>query len=166
MKTLTLTLALLATTLAGAQGKYQTFGLGPDTGFNRDGSYVTDINDSGQVLGWWPTNGEAYVISPRDAWTKNIVKTNGSPLFMNNAATIVGVEGPSNIPFYKVWGQTAVLFPCGRGAVYGAINTAGYIAVACQSTTTPTNPEFSGATPRITQGRRSYSLTTSGQTSS
>ena len=34
MKTLTLTFTLLAATLAGAQGKYQTFGLGPDTGFN------------------------------------------------------------------------------------------------------------------------------------
>jgi probable HAF family extracellular repeat protein len=127
MKTLTLTFTLLAATLAGAQSKYETFGIGPNAGFNT----VTAINDSGQVLGWWPSNGEAYIISPGDVWMKNIIKTNGSQLKMNNAATIVGNEAPSNFAFYKVWGQAAVDFGCGRESEYGGINTAGYVAGTC-----------------------------------
>jgi|HubBroStandDraft_2_1064218.scaffolds.fasta_scaffold01755_3 hypothetical protein len=134
MKTLTMLFTLLLAQFAGAQGKYTTFGIGPNP--QQFENTVQAINDSGQVLGWWPTDGEAYVISPGDVWTKNIIKTNGSPLKMNNAATIVGNEGPSNVPFYKVWGQTAVPFGCGRESAYGAINTAGYVAGPC-----PINPQ-------------------------
>jgi probable HAF family extracellular repeat protein len=136
MKTLTILLTLLLAIGAGARGKYTTFDLGPNARFNN----VTAINDSGQVLGWWPTNGEAYVISPGDVWTRNIVKTNGSPLFMNNSATIVGNAGHTGLPFYEVRGQEAVTYPggCGRQiyggfivSVYGGINTAGYVAGTC-----------------------------------
>jgi hypothetical protein len=122
MKTLTILFTLLAVIGAGAQNKYTTFDLGPNPQFKF--GTVSTINDSGQVLGWWPNNGEAYVISPGDVWTKNIIKTNGSALFMNNAATIVGEEGPSNGPFYKLWGQP----PINVGGYPTAINTAGYVA--------------------------------------
>ena len=127
MKTLTLTLTLLVAIAAGAQSKYQTFWLGPNAGFGT----VSAINDSGQVLGWWPT-GQVYVISPGGIWTKNIIKTNGSSLFMNNAATIVGEGNPSNEPFYKQWEQPPTSFGCGiNGQGAGAINQAGNVAGGC-----------------------------------
>jgi hypothetical protein len=120
MKTLTILFTLLLTTGAGAQNKYTTFELGPNARFGT----VSAINDSGQVLGWWPTNGEAYVISPGDVWTKNIIKTTGNPLSMNNAATIIGIEAPNNAPFYKPWEQ-----PVQEGWERAiAINTAGDLA--------------------------------------
>jgi probable HAF family extracellular repeat protein len=137
MKTLTTLLTLLVAIGAGAQqAKYTTFSPGPNAKFDS----VVTINDSGQVLGWWPTNGEAYVISPGDVWTKNIIKTEGQQLFMNNAATIVGNAGHTGLPFYKVWGEDAVTYPAGCGrqiqggpieSVYGGINTAGYVAGTC-----------------------------------
>jgi hypothetical protein len=122
MKTLTLLFTLLLAIGVGAQSKYTTFGLGPNPQFKF--GTVSTINDSGQVLGWWPNNGEAYVISPGDVWTKNIIKTNGSALFMNNAATIIGESAPANGPFYKLWGQP----PINVGGYPTAINTAGYVA--------------------------------------
>jgi hypothetical protein len=126
MKTLTMLLTLLATAqLAGAQNKYTTFALGPNP--QQFENTVQAINDSGQVLGWWPTTGEAYVISPKGVWTKNIIKTNGSPLKMNNAATIIGTESPSNQAFYKFWGGQAVRIG-GNGTTADAINTEDYIA--------------------------------------
>jgi hypothetical protein len=127
MKTLTLMLTLLVALGAGAQqAKYTTFSPGPNAKFDS----VVTINDFGQVLGWWPTNGEAFVISPGDVWTKNIVKTAGylGYLRMNNAATIIGTESPSNQAFYKLWGQPAVQFSFSNGTTASAINTAGYIA--------------------------------------
>jgi hypothetical protein len=128
MKTLTTLLTLLVAIGAGAQGKYTTFGLG-------EGAYnavIYTINDSGQVLGRGPENGNAYVISPSDVWTRNIVKTNGSLLSMNNAATIVGEEAPDNRPFYKVWGQPAMqIYNCGNGTAVNPINAAGYVAGNC-----------------------------------
>jgi probable HAF family extracellular repeat protein len=125
MKTLTLLFTLLLAISAGAQrAKYTTFSPGPNAKFDS----VVTINDSGQVLGWWPTNGEAFVISPGDVWTKNIVKTAAYPLTMNNAAAIIGTEKPSNQAFYKLWEQPAVQFRFGNGTTASAINTAGYIA--------------------------------------
>jgi hypothetical protein len=125
MKTLTLMLTLLAAQFAGAQGKYTTFGTGSDAPWFS----VTAINDSGQVLGYWSHTGEAFVISPGDVWTKNIVKTTGGGLTitMNNATTIIGTEAPSNKAFYKLWGQPAEQ-GLGNDASASAINTAGYIA--------------------------------------
>src|ERR1700691_5678877 len=84
MKALTLLFSLVLVPFAGAQAKYTTFVLGPNAG--QPPYTVTSINDSGQVLGWRVSNGEAFVISPGDVWTKNIIKTNGS-IAMNNAAT-------------------------------------------------------------------------------
>jgi hypothetical protein len=124
MKTLTMLLTLLAAIGAGAQAKYTTFELGPNANFNN----VQTINDSGQVLGWWPTNGEAYVISPGDVWTKNVIKTNGSLLLMNNAATIIGHESPSNQAFYKLWGRPVQQITFGNGTTASATNTEGYVA--------------------------------------
>ena len=127
MKALTFLLTLLLVQFAGAQNKYTTFGTGP----NASWFSVAAINDSGQVLGWWSTNGEAFVISPGDVWTKNIVKTTGGgagSVTMNNAATIVGTEAPSNQAFYKPWGQAAQQLRLGNQASASAINTAGYIA--------------------------------------
>jgi probable HAF family extracellular repeat protein len=130
MKTLTMILTLLAALGAGAQQeKYTTFTLGPNA--HDYGVTVSTINDSGQVLGWWPSNGEAYVISPGDVWTKNIIKTTGSPLSMNNAATIIGIEAPQNIPFVKKWGQNRSGGPkrgVYGGDIYISINTSGYLA--------------------------------------
>src|ERR1700678_4314178 len=111
MKTLTLTLTLLVAIAAGAQSKYQTFAISP----NADGDpTVTAINDSGQVLGYSGKTGEAYVLSPGEVWTRDIVKTNGSlgspqqgAITMNNAATIIGQLSPSNQAFYKPWGEPA-----------------------------------------------------------
>jgi probable HAF family extracellular repeat protein len=132
MKTLTILLILLAATLAGAQGKYQTFAISP----NADGApVVTAINDSGQVLGYSGKTGEAYVLSPGDVWTRNIVKTNGSfnspaqiGITMNNAATIVGQLSPSNQAFYKLWGEPAQEITLRSETSANAINTAGYVA--------------------------------------
>jgi probable HAF family extracellular repeat protein len=127
MKALTILLTLLVASAGAQQKKYITFSLGPN--IYQQQSTVTAINDSGQVLGWSPANGDAYVISPGNVWTKNIIKVNGSwPLKMNNAATIVGRENPSNQPFYKPWEQPAVQFSFGNGTIASAINTAGYIA--------------------------------------
>jgi probable HAF family extracellular repeat protein len=131
MKTLTMLFALLAAQFAGAQSKYTTFGLGPNAG--QPPYTVTSINDSGQVLGYLVSNGEAFVISPGDVWTKNIIKTNGS-IAMNNAATIAGDEGHNGGPFYKVWEQAAQPFAgCGSGnqTLVIAINTAGLMAGNC-----------------------------------
>jgi probable HAF family extracellular repeat protein len=120
---------LLTAVGAGAQNRYQTFPLGGSFGTF---GLVTALNDSGQVLGWWGTNGEAFIVVPGSGWTKNIVKTNGgyvptSKLTMNNAATIVGQVSPSNRTFYKLWGQPAQEFGY-SGEPVNAINTAGYIA--------------------------------------
>jgi probable HAF family extracellular repeat protein len=131
MKTLTMILTLLAALGAGAQQeKYTTFTLGPNA--HDYGVTVSTINDSGQVLGWWP-NSQAYVLSPGGVWTKNIIKAKLAPLTMNNAATIIGIEAPGNIPFIKKWGQDESRGPK-NGAfsrltnIYSSINTAGYIA--------------------------------------
>ena len=143
MKTLTSKILITLCTLlvaigAGEQNKYQTFG--PTTSnsncdYGRQGIQVTDINDSGQVLGWWCPGGEAYLINPGDIWTRNIVKTNGNfgapaqgPIRMNNAATIIGQLGPSNRAFYKPWGQPAQIISVYSGVTVNAINNAGYMA--------------------------------------
>jgi hypothetical protein len=55
MKTLTLLLSLLLVPFAGAQAKYQTFGLGRSQG--QAALFVTGINDSGQMLGLRESNG-------------------------------------------------------------------------------------------------------------
>src|ERR1700685_2169004 len=128
MKTLTSKILVSLFTLltaigAGAQNRYQTFPLGSGNNFGS----VTALNDSGQVLGWWGTNGEAFIIVPGTGWTKNIVKTNGGGLQMNNAATIIGQESPSNRAFSKLWGQPAQLISIYSGVTANAINTAGYI---------------------------------------
>jgi hypothetical protein len=115
--------SLLTAVGAGAQNQYQTFSLGSGNNFGS----VTALNDSGQVLGWWGTNGEAFIVVPGTGWTKNIVKTNGGVLHMNNAATIIGHEGPSNRIFYKLWNQPAQLLGYPGDAI-NAINTEGYIA--------------------------------------
>ncbi len=132
MKTLTMLLTLLVAIGAGAQQKkYITFGLGPNPQFTQ--GTVSAINDSGQVLGWWPTDGEAYIISPGEVWTKNIIKTTGSPLTMNNAATIIGIEAPENAAFIKLWEQPPTGAGCGIGSGGAAttINQAGAIAGIC-----------------------------------
>jgi hypothetical protein len=146
MKTLTSKILITLCTLlvaigAGAQNKYQTFPLGSETPPLRFGT-VTALNDSGQVLGWWGTNGEAFIIVPGTGWTKNIVKTNGdftvtSKLTMNNAATIIGQESPSNRAFYKLWDQPAQIISVYSGVNTNAINTAGYIAGTVSGATTP-----------------------------
>ncbi len=144
MKTLTILLAMLVAIGAGAQSKYQTFG--PKTSnpncHSFGGIQVTAINDSGQVLGWSCPGGEAFLISHGDVWTRKLVRTNGSPLFMNNAATIVGVEGPSNQAFYKVSGQQVQNLSVGNqghGAIATGINTAGYVAGGISGYDTPRN---------------------------
>src|SRR5580692_11933027 len=123
MKALTILLTLLVASAGAQQAKYTTFSLGPNAEFDN----VATINDSGQVLGLWPGNGEAFVISPGGVWTKSIVKA-AYPLTMNNAAAIIGTEKPSNQAFYKLWEQPAVQFRFGNGTTASAINTAGYIA--------------------------------------
>jgi len=127
MKTLTILLTLLVAIAGAQQKKYITFTLGPN---QYQQVTLSTINDSGQVLGWWPTNGEAYVISPGNVWTKNIIKTTGSPLTMNNAATIIGIEAPSNKPFIKKWEQprSSSSAPFVSEEIYYSINTAGVIA--------------------------------------
>jgi hypothetical protein len=132
MKTLTLLFTLLLAQFAGAQNKYTTFEVGPGARLGN----VQAINDSGQVLGWWPANGEAYVLSPGGIWTKNIIKTTGGPLLFNNAATIAGQESPGNYSFYKVWEQPPQgLVDCsdqrGNEIGAGAINQAGDVAGLC-----------------------------------
>ncbi len=126
MKTLTLMFTLILAISAGAQNKYTTFEVGPGAGLNFDN--VSTINDSGQVLGWWPQNGEAYVLNPGGVRIKNIIKTCGAcgPLAMNNAATIVGMVPPFYKPegFYKPWGQSWE----GITGEPLAINTTGTIA--------------------------------------
>jgi probable HAF family extracellular repeat protein len=136
MKTLTLLLTLLLVPFAGAQGKYQTFGVGRSPG--QAALFITGINDSGQVVGYRGSNGEAFVISPGDVWTNNIVKTDGGdggpgPV-MNNAATIAGDEASGRGPFYKLWGQPVQPFSLCTGddrTAVTAINTAGVIAGNC-----------------------------------
>jgi probable HAF family extracellular repeat protein len=145
MKTLTLLLTLLLVPFAGAQSKYQTFPIGP----NAQPFQVTAVNDSGQVLGWWGDSGEAFVISPGNVWTKNIVKTNGEAwIHMNNVATIIGVEGPSNQTFYKPWGQPPTSY-IGQGSTASAINTAGYIAGATPSYSPRGQAELYLADPNV-----------------
>ena len=137
MKTLTILLTLLVAIGAWAQNEYQTFGpktSNPNCRFGFGGIQVTAINDSGQALGWSCPGGEAFLISRGDVWTRKLVRTNGSPLLMNNAATIIGVEGPSNQAFFKLWEQP--VSNLGNHKTASAINTAGYIA----GTTTNNTP--------------------------
>ncbi len=129
-------LTLLAAIAAGAQAKYQTFGLGRSPG--QAALFVTGINDSGQVLGLRESNGEVFVISPGAVWTNNIVKTDAygysGGSVMNSAATIAGNEASGRGPFYKLWGQAVQPFSVCTGgdqAAVNAINTAGVIAGNC-----------------------------------
>jgi hypothetical protein len=129
-------LTLLLVPFAGAQGKYQTFGVGRSPG--QAALFVTGINDSGQVLGFRESNGEVFVISPGDVWTNNIVKTDAygysGGSVMNNAATIAGNEAKSGGPFYKLWVQPVQPFSVCTGGdqtAVNAINTAGVIAGNC-----------------------------------
>ncbi len=124
MKTLTLLFTLLLAIGAGAQNKYATFELGPGATF----ANVQTINDSGQVLGWWPGSGKDFVISPGNVWTKNIATYGGGVLTMNNSATIIGTLYPSNQVFYKLWEQPVVELGSANQITANAINTAGYIA--------------------------------------
>jgi hypothetical protein len=136
MKTLTLLLTLLLVPFAGAQAKYQTFGVGRSPG--QAALFITGINDSGQVIGYRGSNGEAFVISPGDVWTNNIVKTDGGdggpgPV-MNNAATIAGNEARGGGLFYKLWEQPVQPFSVcldDDQTAANAINTAGFIAGNC-----------------------------------